>query len=160
MTLKAPDFMPLGEPTRTSTEEVLEHRKVPGITFHDQDDGVIYYYDQPILYVAWYQDRMVVATLMDEGYEGPPESAKGWKQTLLVEVAPELLMRAYNSEVPLRALYDAPGARASFVHEDWRHNGDQTWSRQIRVFEDFAIPDSMKPSAGVHLDPGKADATP
>lgn len=158
MALPPPSFMPPGMPGDTATEDVLEQRPVPGISFHREGDGILFYYDQPLLYVAWYRDRMVLATLTDEAYEGPPERAKGWKQTLLVEIDPDLLAQVANSELPLRAAYDREGAKAWFVHEDWQYAGEKTWSRQVRVFDDVDIPDSMKPTPGVHLDPGKADA--
>lgn len=150
--------MPAGKPALVSSEEVLEFRKVSGISFHKEGDGVIFFYDAPLIYVAWYRGHMVVATVTDDGYEGPRERATGWKQTLLVETSPEFLMRVYDSEIPLRALYEQPSTRAWFVHEDWSHRGDRTWDRSIQVFDGFEVPDSMKPAPGVHLDPLKADA--
>lgn len=155
MPLETPPFMPDAPPDRTATADVLEYRKVPGITFFEEGDGIIYYYDQPLVYVAWYEGRMVVATLTDEDYEGPPEQARGWKQTFLIEVEPEFLRRVYESELPFRALYDQPDARTWFVHDDWQHRGDKTWAHQVKVYDGVPVPDSSKPTAGVYLDPKK-----
>lgn len=158
MPLDPPDFMPAGQPSGTGTSDVLEYRPVPGVTFHREGDGILLYYDQPLVYVAWHRGRLVVATLSDEGYEGPPESARGWKQTFLVAVDPELLRRVADSEAPFRDLYDRPGAETWFVHEDWRHLGNRTWESEYRVYDGVPIPDDIKPTPGVFLDPDKAAA--
>lgn len=158
MPLEAPSFMPSAPPDRTATADVLEYRRVPGISFHEDGDGIVYYYDQPLVYVAWHEGRMVLATLTDEAYEGPPERARGWKQTFLIEVDAAFLARVHASELPFRALYDQEGTRTWFVHEDWQYAGDRTWTQQVRVYAGVPFPEASKPDRGVYLDPTKDEA--
>ena len=159
MPLQLPTFMPAARPNRTSDTDVLEYRAVPGISFHREGDGIVYYYDQPLVFVAWYGGEMVVATLTDEDYEGPPEQAKGWKQTMLVSVTPEFLHRVYTSELPFRSLYEQPDAKTWFIHEDWQLVGEKTWAQQIQVFDGVPFPEASKPDPGEYLDPSVGAAS-
>ena len=152
MTIDTPEYMPSGEPSRTSDCDVLERRDVPGISFHKEGDGVVHYYDSPVVFVAWYDGVMVLATLVDDDFEGPPAQARGWSQHFLVEVETTSLMEAYSSDADFRSLYERPGARTWFIHEDWRRAGEAAWERRLRVWDDVPVPDDLKPDAGLRLD--------
>lgn len=156
MSMLPPSFMPAGLPTLSSDRDVLEYRAVEGIGFHDANDGVLYYYDAPLVYAAWFQGQLVVATILDEDSEQRGDRAKGWKQSLLLTVDLPFLIRVYESELPFRALYERPGMRTWFVHEDWKKVADHEWIHHYRVFADVPVPEDAKPLPGVFLDYSKS----
>ncbi len=159
MTIDTPEYMPSGEPSRTTDRDVLERRDVPGISYHKEGDGIVHYHDQPVVFVAWYDGVMVLATLVDEDWEGPPAQARGWSQLFLVEAETASLMVAYGSDADFRSLNERPGARTWFLHEDWRRTGEATWERRLRVWDGVPVPDDLKPDAGPRPDrTGPADA--
>jgi hypothetical protein len=147
-----PEYAPEGIFT-TPNENPLTYKDIPGISFHKPDDGIIYYYDQPLMFVAYIEDQLVIATLLKDEHNYPEKPRKGFEQVIAIAITEETLHKIYNSELPLRRMWDEP--KNWFIQDDWVHNGggfrDSTWTHKYKVWKNVPYEEDWKQKDNIYL---------
>lgn len=166
--LNVPRFLPNCEPDLISLDiDVFAQCPVPGYTDKD-NDGTLFYYDQPLLFSAKMNNKLVLVTLLDQDYtndgmqDGYALNAKGWDQYLAVVVSEGLLLKVVTSELPLRTAYEDI-AQTFYIHKNWcalrvegleRHD-PRNWYSVYRVWNNVPVFNKWKPAVGAFLNPNK-----
>lgn len=153
--MNKPEYMPEGTPELINNDP-LNYRTIPGITFHREGDGILYYYDTPLLFIAYIGDQRVIVTLLDSEFNYPELPRKGWDQYLAIAISDELSLAIANSKVPVRDYWEQKSDNW-FIHKDWEYIGEiegkGEWSTEFKVFKNIPIKEEWKSTAGVVLNP-------
>lgn len=153
--MEQPKYMPQGEPSILTDKDVLEYKLVPGIGFHKPDDGILYYYDTPLMFVAYIEGRQVVVTLLDDDINYPETPRAGWNQWIAILTDDKLLHDINASRKPLRDYWDQ-NIENWFIHEDWIFKGETSgtryWASEYKIWKNVPIEDSWKAEPNTYFN--------
>jgi hypothetical protein len=144
--MEQPKYTPKGEPCIITKDNPLEYKSIPGISFHKDNDGIIYYYDRPLMFIAFIEGRQVIVTLLDDDMNYPDEPRRGWEQYIGIVIDDILLHDIYESRKPVRDYW------RNKVPNWFIYRGDQVWEHEYKIWKNVPLLESWKAKDNVYLN--------